>query len=224
MDQKLGIGNVERFQRPDVNGTEQLGRIIRELRDRVLVHPVHPVQEMETPLDGALQFARLGIPELPVKRGDSCVITPVITVLVVPGHLQSCLWIIGVRFLGERPTRHKIIHQAVSAEAGWAIYGLHGRLDIVRVQLQGIGFLGLQGRFTVFDVVVQRRVEDVLELLHVTLVDHHPGRIPRKLRRPVFIRIKRIPYVLFSEISRDRQTQGTQRHNSEILDILEHDN
>src|SRR5690606_29274448 len=155
---------------------EQLRWVGGNRRFGLLINPPGEVEEVEVELDGPLDTATVHVPVLPVEGHDRGAVAPVVAVLVVPGQLFTCAWIVGIRLFGKRPSGLPAVDFAgLGAKADLTQAGAGG-FDVVRMQVEGSGLADAQFDPALLDEAQKGRVDDVLELCDIALVDGHTGR------------------------------------------------
>ncbi len=181
-----------RLEHLHVDTAEQLRRVGRDRRQRLLIDPAGEVQEVKVELDGALNLVGVHVPILPVERGDGGTVAPVVAVLVVPGEFLAGTRIVGIRLFREWPSGLPAIQLAwLGAQTDVAETRPAG-FHVVGMKVEGGGLADLDFNPALLDEVVERRIDDVPELGNVGLVDGHAGGEPRCAGRGLTIGIEAV--------------------------------
>ena len=191
LDQELRVLQVLRLEHRQVDAAEQLRGVGRHLGHRRMLHAVLEVQEVEVELQRALDLAGRHVAVLPVERVDRRVVAPVEAVLEVPRQLLAGTRVVGLGLLREGPAGNEAGDLAVlGAELGGIQVLLRGLdIELVHRELRGRPDLDLVP--AVLDDLVEARVQGVLELLDVGLVDHGAGGQAGNAREAALVRVER---------------------------------
>ena len=203
----------------DVDGAEDAGRVRGDLRHRRILGTVHEVQKVEVVLDGLFHLPGLHVLVLPEERRNDRAVTPVHTVLVVPGQLFAGTRILDVRLFREGTAGHV---------AGQVVTGLGAQLGLAQIGLGGVdvglgnGELGgcthLHFEHAFLDQLVDACTEHVLELVGVGLVDDGAGRQPGKARHAGLVGVERILDIGFGcSLGHAHHAGRQQRHHGDQM-------